>query len=81
MHRRVAAILAITALLGASCSHGDTVAAPGATVAEGFPLKVVEDLPLPGNTARLDYQDLDPEAHRLYIAHRGGPRRPIIRLG
>ncbi len=31
----------------------------------------VADIPLPGSSSRLDYQSLDQEAHRLYIAHLG----------
>src|SRR5262245_23059942 len=36
-----------------------------------FPLRVVRDVRLPGGTTRLDYQDLDPATHRLYVAHLG----------
>jgi YVTN family beta-propeller protein len=36
-----------------------------------LPLRVVRDVPLPGGTTRLDYQDLDPASHRLYVAHLG----------
>ena len=32
---------------------------------------VVADVPLTGGTARFDYQSLDAQAHRLYIAHLG----------
>ena len=32
---------------------------------------VVADVPLPGDTSRFDYQSLDAQAHRLYIAHLG----------
>jgi DNA-binding beta-propeller fold protein YncE len=75
--RLVAAALVVVA---AACSKTDTTAAPaapGATVA-GFPLRVVEDLPLPGRATRLDYQDLDPGAKRLYIAHLGDSTIDVI---
>jgi YVTN family beta-propeller protein len=34
-------------------------------------LRIVRDIPLQGNTSRFDYQSLDPQSHRLYIAHLG----------
>jgi DNA-binding beta-propeller fold protein YncE len=36
-----------------------------------LPLKLVEDVPLPGGATRFDYQWLDPVNRRLYIAHLG----------
>ena len=36
-----------------------------------LPLTVIRDVPLPGGSTRLDYQLIDPEAKRLYIAHLG----------
>jgi DNA-binding beta-propeller fold protein YncE len=35
------------------------------------PLKLVQDVPLPGSTARFDYQAIDPATHRLFISHMG----------
>src|ERR671926_1854781 len=32
---------------------------------------VVADIPVTGDTSRFDYQSLDAQAHRLYIAHLG----------
>jgi len=61
------------AVLG-GCTASDRAtdrASPGDTIAHGFPLRVVRDIPLPGGTTRLDYQDLDPRTQRLYIAHLG----------
>lgn len=62
-------------LLLAGCRNtrtGSGSAAPvGASAAELLGLRQVEDLPLPGEASRLDYQSLDPQAHRLYIAHLG----------
>ena len=37
-------------------------------------LTLVADVPLPGGTGRFDYQSLDPESGRLYIAHMGTGR-------
>ena len=34
-----------------------------------LPLKLVENVPLPGPSNRFDYTSLDPETGRLYIAH------------
>src|SRR5215831_6752816 len=42
-----------------------------AITATGLPLKVVTDVPLTGGTTRLDYQSLDSNSGRLYIAHLG----------
>jgi DNA-binding beta-propeller fold protein YncE len=44
---------------------------PDATAAGTLPLKVVADIPLSGGTTRLDYQSLDSDSGRLYIAHLG----------
>jgi DNA-binding beta-propeller fold protein YncE len=49
---------------------------PGANAAElsatlGPVLKPVMDVPLPGDSGRFDYQSLDPESGRLYIAQMG----------
>src|SRR5919112_1373702 len=37
-------------------------------------LTLVADVPLPGGSARFDYQSLDPMTGRLYIAHMGAGR-------
>lgn len=34
-------------------------------------LSKVEDIPLPGNPTRFDYQSLDPDSGRLYLSHMG----------
>lgn len=39
--------------------------------ASSLPLTQIQDIALPGAPTRLDYQALDPEAKRLYIAHQG----------
>ena len=49
-----------------------TLALPlGAAFAAGLPLQPVADIPLGGNTTRLDYTSFDAERHLLYIAHLG----------
>jgi YVTN family beta-propeller protein len=60
--RRVGACLLLTALC-ASVSAGS----PRTTEL----LRPVADVPLGGNTTRLDYESLDPERHLLFIAHLG----------
>jgi YVTN family beta-propeller protein len=67
------------AVVACACSKTDTAAAPGATIA-GLPLRVVTDLPLPGGATRLDYQDLDPTARRLYVAHLGDSSIDVVDL-
>src|SRR5436190_1258846 len=43
-----------------------------------LPLELVEDLPLPGGAFRFDYQSLDSEGGRLYIAHLGANRLTVF---
>jgi YVTN family beta-propeller protein len=49
-----------------SRTNGDT-----AGVAANLPLRTLSDVPLTGGATRLDYQTLDSDAGRLYIAHLG----------
>ena len=42
---------------------------PAQTKATKSPLKIVADVPMPGAAVRFDYQSLDTESGRLYIAH------------
>ena len=47
----------------------------GAALALGtasLPLRTVATVPLPGGSSRLDYASVDPQRHRLYLAHLGG---------
>src|SRR5215212_11024637 len=62
MRRLVSALLAVGLLAGCSL---------GATAAQPSPFRVIRDVPLSGGTSRFDYQSLDQQAHRLYIAHLG----------
>ena len=43
----------------------------GARAAQPSPFRAIRDVPLSGGTSRFDYQSLDQQAHRLYIAHLG----------
>ena len=47
-------------------TNGDSEA-----VAANLPLRTLSDVPLTGGTTRLDYQSLDNDGGRLYIAHLG----------
>jgi len=38
---------------------------------EPLPLTTVATVPLPGQASRFDYADVDPAAHRLFVAHMG----------
>lgn len=60
------------------CSSSGSSSATGASSA--LPLTLVTDLPLPGGTTRLDYQDIDPNTHRLYIAHLGDGTVHVVDL-
>jgi YVTN family beta-propeller protein len=40
-------------------------------ISAGLPLRIVADVPLTGGTSRYDYQSLDSNSGRLYIAHLG----------
>lgn len=57
--------LAAKALTLAAALSGRAAAAPS------LPLAAVADIPLGGNTTRLDYESLDPDRHLLFIAHLG----------
>src|SRR4051812_41965284 len=62
MGRLVSALLMVGLLAGCSL---------GAKAAQPSPFRVVRDVPLSGGTSRFDYQSLDQQGHRLYIAHLG----------
>jgi YVTN family beta-propeller protein len=79
-HLRATTAVFVATLALAACTKADTNASPGATVANGFPLSVVKDVPLPGGATRLDYQDVDPTTHRLYVAHLGDGTVHVIDL-
>ncbi len=47
------------------------LAAPLAAIAAKIPLTDLAEIPLPGKATRLDYASMDPETHRLFVAHLG----------
>src|SRR5919202_1466523 len=57
--------LCLTTLLFFTCFVGR------ANAQGALPLEKVADVQLPGGTSRFDYQSLDSESGRLYIAHLG----------
>jgi DNA-binding beta-propeller fold protein YncE len=66
-HRRLLLVLGVVALAAAisvpvvqRLNKPDTLP---------LPLTVVATVPLPGDSSRFDYADLDPAAHRLFLAH------------
>src|SRR5207302_5190398 len=65
------AVLLLAAGLAASCGHG---------VNERLPLRLVKDIALPGPSARFDYQAVDADARRLFVAHLGGDHIDVIDL-
>ena len=64
-----------TVLLAFSSACGSTSQGPTGTAAQPATgqarLTTVADVQLPGDTSRWDYQSLDPQSHRLFIAHLG----------
>ena len=46
--------------------------------APGGPLRVVQEIPLPGPANRFDYQNLDPQSGRLYINHMNAGRLVVF---
>src|SRR5438045_7498502 len=46
-----------------------------------LPLERVADVPLPGGASRFDYQSIDSEGGRLYIAHLGASRLIVFDTG
>ena len=63
---RIFFTVCLVAIGAAVPSEAQTGAAPVLTL--------VADVPLPGGSARFDYQSLDPATGRLYIAHMGAGR-------
>src|SRR6266404_5948264 len=59
------------ALASPSSSVSKTDGDSAAALPANLPLRTVSDVPLTGGTTRLDYQSLDSENGRLYIAHLG----------
>src|SRR5918912_4276893 len=64
--------LCLTTLLFFTCFVGR------ANAQGALPLERVADVQLPGGTSRFDYQSLDSESGRLYIAHLGANRLVVF---
>lgn len=62
----VVAVIVVRSLLAGSRSSP-----VGPASGPPVPLRTVADIPLPGDTSRFDYQSLDPQTGRLFIAHLG----------
>ncbi|HBH58597.1 MAG TPA: hypothetical protein DDY41_10755 [Arthrobacter bacterium] len=64
--------LRLIAAIAVALMAGLTACAPPASETAGeLPLTLVQDVPLPGGSTRLDYQVIDPAAKRLYVTHLG----------
>ncbi|MGH3577879.1 MAG: YncE family protein, partial [Mycobacterium sp.] len=61
-------LYASLAVLLVGCRGSTTNSQPAGSPAV-LGLRQVVDIPLPGSSSRLDYQSLDQDGHRLYIAH------------
>lgn len=83
-------LLVFLVLLGACQSegaHSPSGTAPrlegeggGGRAATALPLVRVADVPLPGNSVRFDYQDIDPEHGNLVIAHMNDAALVVVKL-
>ncbi|MCA1843131.1 MAG: YncE family protein [Actinobacteria bacterium] len=58
----------------APASKSGPAAGSPATAQGGLPLHLIADVPMPGPAVRFDYQDLDADHRRLYVAHLGANR-------
>ncbi len=52
----------------------------GGRASPGLPLRFVRDIRLPGPAVRFDYQDVDGDARRLYVAHLGANEVDVVDL-
>jgi DNA-binding beta-propeller fold protein YncE len=52
----------------------------GGGAPSSLPLRFVRDVAMPGPAARFDYQDIDVDARRLYIAHLGANDVDVVNL-
>lgn len=69
-------VVLLAVVLSASCGGVSKSASPAKAQLLG--LLPVADVPLPGGSSRLDYQSLDQQAHRLYIAHLGASQVIVV---
>lgn len=81
LHRSAlpAGLLACLLAVLTACS-GSSASPPSSPPASGLPLTPVQDLQLPGGASRLDYQNIDPVAKRLYITHLGDGTIHVVDL-
>lgn len=63
-------ILVVAAILAAGCGGSS----------DHPPVQLVRDVRLPGGTSRFDYQSVDEQRHRLYIAHLGASEIVVFDL-
>ena len=61
----------LSAIIATSISYLMIVAVVAGATSSPLPLSSVSDIPLGGNTTRLDYESLDVGRHLLFIAHLG----------
>lgn len=66
--RRLVRAVGLIALLVSSVMSGEAATPEAAKI---LPLKVLVDVPMGGETTRLDYESLDAGRHLLFIAHLG----------
>jgi DNA-binding beta-propeller fold protein YncE len=73
MNRPLLMALCSVLVLSAACSLMPSAshARPSAQPSDTASLRTIRDVLLPGDTSRFDYESLDAQAHRLYIAHLG----------
>ncbi len=67
-HAHFTVAVAMLSLSVAACGSGSAVKT---SLARQDQLRLVADVPLPGNTSRFDYQSFDPQSKRLYVSHLG----------
>jgi YVTN family beta-propeller protein len=67
----IRAVLAVLCVCGITVGVLDGVALADEPVSKSLSLVQVADIPLGGNTTRLDYESLDQGRHLLFIAHLG----------
>ncbi len=72
----------VCALAGSSVKAGWSGTVPAAPTPEA-PLRMVNDVPLPGSASRFDYQSLEPASGRLFVSHMGAGRLVVydVRAG
>src|SRR5207302_4245691 len=73
MMRLLACVFSLLVAFSSACgstSQGPTGAAAQPAAGQAR-LTTVADIQLPGDTSRWDYQSIDPQLHRLFIAHLG----------